>query len=185
VACDDRSVNIEHWDRTDDQLIRIAELYAEAFAEPPYGDDRERSLVEFPDRVRRYAEVKPEFRLLVATEGQALFGFVLGTGIGPGDWWWERVNTVLDTPTRAEWLEPQQFSVAELVVSPTRRRSGVGRALMHRVLVGLPYDSALLACYPDAVAPQRLYSSLGWVVIDPHARVSETQPTQIMGIRLP
>lgn len=178
-------MNIEHWDHTDHQLIRIAELYAEAFAEPPYGDDRERSLIEFPERVRRYSETKPEFRLLVATEGQEMVGFVLGTGIGPGDWWWDRLNAVLDTQTRATWLKPQQFSVAELVVSPAKRRSGVGQALMREVLAGLPYDCALLACYPDAVAPQRLYSSLGWVVIEPRARVSETRPTQILGIRLP
>ena len=110
--------------------------------------------------------------------------FVLGTGIGPGDWWWDRLNATLAVPHRARWLEQQQFGVAELVVKPSHRRSGLGRALMNDVLDGLPYNSALLACYPDAVAPQGLYTSLGWTVIDPCLRVSASHPTQIMGIRL-
>jgi ribosomal protein S18 acetylase RimI-like enzyme len=177
-------VRIERWDGTQEQLIAISQLYADAFAEPPYDEDPARSLVEFPERVRRYAEEKPEFRLLLATEHGELLGFVLGTGIGPGDWWWDRLNETLSEQHRALWLEQRQFAIAELVVKAPVRRSGVGRALMNDVLADLPYDSALLACYPDAVAPQRLYTSLGWTVIDPHARVSEAHPTQIMGIRL-
>jgi GNAT superfamily N-acetyltransferase len=177
-------VKISQWDGTEDQLDAIARLYADAFAEPPYDEDPARSLIEFPQRIRRYAAEKPEFRLRTATEDGDLVGFVLGTGIGPGDWWRDRLNATLAAPHRARWLEQQQFGVAELVVKPSHRRSGLGRALMNDVLDGLPYNSALLACYPDAVAPQRLYTSLGWTVIDPCLRVSASHPTQIMGIRL-
>lgn len=177
-------MKIEQWDGDEKQLLAIAGLYADAFAEPPYEEDPVRSLVEFPDRVRRYAVEKPEFRLFHASEHGEVLGFVLGTGIGPGDWWWNRLNETLAEPHRTLWLDQQQFAIAELVVKASARRSGVGRALMKEVLADLPYDSALLACYPNAVAPQRLYASLGWTVIDPHARVSETHPTQIMGVKL-
>lgn len=177
-------MRIAQWDGTEEQLARIAALYADAFAEPPYGEDAARNLVEFPARVRRYAAEKPEFRLLVAEEAGQLIGFVLGTGIGPGDWWWNRLDQTLAEPQRSHWLAQQQFGVAELVVRSASRRSGVGRALMREVLAGLPYDSALLGCFPDAVAPQRLYASLGWTLIDPHAALTESHATQIMGIRL-
>lgn len=177
-------MRIARWDGTQEQLGLVARLYADAFAEPPYGEDAARNLVEFPARVSRYVAEKPEFRLLVAAEAGEPIGFVLGTGIGPGDWWWDRLDETLAEPQRSRWLEQQQFGVAELVVRSASRRSGVGRALMREVLAGLPYDSALLGCFPDAVAPQRLYASLGWTLIDPHAALSETHPTQIMGIRL-
>ncbi|WP_164233758.1 GNAT family N-acetyltransferase [Microbacterium hydrocarbonoxydans] len=177
--------HIRPWDGGDDELRAVADVYADAFAEPPYDENPEDSRTEIIARIRRYAAEKPRFRLLLAMADDTVAGFVLGTGIGPGDWWWGRLDAALSDEARAEWLRPQQFSVAELAIAAGRRRSGLARDLMTAVLRDLPYDTALLGCYRDAEPAKRLYASLGWTVIDAAAQITPNRRIQVMGLRLP
>lgn len=176
--------DIRHWDGSDTELDVVAGLYAAAFAEPPYGEDPARARPQIIERIRRYEAEKPDFRLLVAVIDERIAGFVLGTGIGPDDWWWGRLDATLSEEARTEWLRARQFSVSELAIDSAHRRSGAARALMRAILHDLPYDSALLGCYQDAEPAKRLYASLGWSVIDPAAQVTPNRPVQVMGLRV-
>ncbi|WP_309104444.1 GNAT family N-acetyltransferase [Microbacterium sp.] len=178
------SFAITSWDGTDDQLTQAAELYADVFAEPPYDEERATSLAGFPSRVKRYAAEKPEFRLLLASEGDRVVGLALGTGIGPGDWWWDRASEELAPAARQAWLDAECFCVAELAVAASHRRRGMAEDLMDAVLRDLPYATALLGCYQDASAAQRLYTGLGWTVVDPAVQFTEERAVQVMGRRL-
>lgn len=175
---------IAPWDGTDDQLSRAAELYADVFTEPPYGDDRSESHDSLLSRARRYAEERPDFRLLLATEDSHIVGLVLGAGISLGDWWWDRLDAALQADAKRAWLDAECFSVVELAVADSHRRRGVAAALMNAVLRDLPYRTALLGCYQDAIPAQRLYTGLGWTVVEPAVRITETSAIQVMGIRL-
>ncbi|WP_435744796.1 GNAT family N-acetyltransferase [Microbacterium sp. PMB16] len=175
---------IAAWDGSDEQLSHAAELYAEVFTEPPYDEDRSESAASFESRAQRYAVEKPEPRLLIATEDSHVVGLVLGSGVARGDWWWDRLEAALPADAKREWLHPECFSVAELAVAASHRRRGLAAALMDAVLHDLPYGIALLGCYQDAFPAQRLYSGLGWKVVDPAVRVTETRAIQVMGIRL-
>lgn len=178
-------IDIRPWDGSETELGAIADVYATAFAEPPYDEDPEDSRTEIIERIRRYATEKPDFRLLVSTADGSVTGFVLGMGIGPGDWWWGRLETALSDAARADWLRPRQFSIAELAIAADRRRSGIARELMAAVLRDLPYDTALLGCYPEAEPAKRLYESLSWTVVDAAAQVTPNRRIQVMGLRLP
>lgn len=155
-----------------------------AFAEQPYGEDRAENLKSFPARVRRCAAEEPDFRLLVAFESSALVGFVLGTGIGVGDWWRDRVAEVLDPQHITQWLRDESFCVAELAVAPTHRRGGVAQSLMDAVLVDLPYETAILGCYGDAVSARTFYSNTGWQLLASDLRISHSPELCLFGRNL-
>ncbi|GAB3599157.1 GNAT family N-acetyltransferase [Microbacterium tumbae] len=177
-------IRISSWDGADDQLAQAADLYAETFAEPPYGDDVAASRASVLERIRRYARTKPEFRLLLAWDGPELVGLVLGTGIAAGDWWRDRIAPLMSEDQRTQWLGEECFSVAELAVSPSHRRAGVARALMTAVVAALPYPTAVLGCHQDAVPARRLYASLGWESIVAETR-SDGTTLHVLGKRMP
>lgn len=178
------STTIAVWNGSHDQLTRAAELYAEVFSEAPYGEERSQSIESFTSRVRRRASEKPSFRLLIATEGDRVVGLVLGTGVSRGDWWWDRLEAALPPDVKEVWLDQECFSMEELAVDGSHRRRGVAAALMAAVLDDLPHRTALLSCYQEARSAQKLYSRLGWAVIDPAVHVTESRAVQVMGIRL-
>jgi ribosomal protein S18 acetylase RimI-like enzyme len=178
------SVRISPWDGSDEQLRAIAGIYAAAFTEPPYGEGPDHNLRSFPARVRRYEAEKPEFRLLVAWQDSTMVGFVLGTGIAAGDWWRDHLIEAIDPALAEAWLADECFSVAELAVSPGRRRGGVAAALMDAVLDGLPYMVAVLGCYVDAVAAQGFYRAQGWEIVVPNLRIADSPASSLFGLRL-
>lgn len=178
------SSTIAAWNGSHDQLTQAAELYADVFSEAPYDEERSQSIESFTSRVRRYAAEKPSFRLLIASEGDRVVGLVLGTGASRGDWWWDRLEAMLPADVQELWLDPECFSVEELAVDASHRRHGVAAALMTAVLGELPYRTALLSCYQEARSAQKLYSGLGWRVIDPAVHITASRAVQVMGIRL-
>lgn len=72
----------------------------------------------------------------------------------------------------------------ELAVDASHRRHGVAAALMTAVLGQLTYRTALLSCYQEARSAQKLYSGLGWTIIDPAVHFTASRAVQVMGIRL-
>lgn len=177
-------VTLRRWRGDDDELAQVAVLYADAFAQAPYDEDRAGNLVAFPERVRRYAREKADFRLILAVENEAVVGFVLGTGIAPGDWWRDRLAETLSPDVQTTWLPEESFSVVELAVSSDRRRSGIARELMDAVLAEVPYDTVTLGCYAAAVPARTLYARLGWTPIATDISIAGSPPLWIFGKRL-
>ncbi|WP_407358237.1 GNAT family N-acetyltransferase [Microbacterium sp. LTA6] len=177
-------IRITAWDATDTQLERSAELYASVFAEPPYGEDPETSRSSFIERVQRYALSHADFRFLIATHGDDVIGLVLGTGAAEGDWWRDRLTEVLSHEQQEEWLGEACFSIAELAVSPDFRREGAAEQLMDAVLENLPYETAILGCYAEALPARRLYARLGWDTIESGVHIGASPALEILGRRL-
>lgn len=177
-------IRISEWDGDAADLNDVADLYAQTFAEPPYHDDVEESRTGIVDRIHRYREGKPHFRLLLAHQGPALVGFVLGTGIAEGDWWRDHAAALLSTEQQRTWLQDECFCVVELAVAPAGRRGGVARSLMDAVVADLPYDTAALSCYSDALPARRFYAATGWEELAVDVRMGSSPAMCILGRRL-
>jgi ribosomal protein S18 acetylase RimI-like enzyme len=73
----------------------------------------------------------------------------------------------MDEETRRAWLDPPHYEVVELHVRPERQRSGIGAALLERLLAGLPHAGALLSTQVDNGKARPFYEKHGWhVVVD-------------------
>lgn len=177
-------VDIQPWDGTDEQLVQVADLYAAVFAEPPYLEDVAATRAEILERIPRYASTKPAFRLLLAWDGRALAGFVLGAGADDADWWRGRLRDAELDDAAHDWLERDYFSVAELAVAPAHRRNGLAGRLMRCALDGVPYDTAVLTCYAAASAARRFYENDGWRLIAEDLLIGTSPPLCILGTRL-
>jgi GNAT superfamily N-acetyltransferase len=133
---------------------QLQDLYAEVYAEPPY--------LEGPEMVERFAQRLadqwdvPGFSLVSAMEGGCLLGAAYGWTMAAGRWF--RSAT---TEPPAELREASKFAVMEWMVRPDRRRRGIGRVLLDRLLAGRPEPWAVLASNPAAAA-RRIYERWGW-----------------------
>ncbi len=107
------------------------------------------------------------FRLAAAYEGAVLVGFAYGYTGRSGQWWTDNARTVLDREVAGAWLGGH-FELVSLAVDTSRRRTGIGRALLRAVLQDLPHERLLLMTTADAADPaRRLYASEGWQVVGP------------------
>lgn len=177
---------ISRWTADEAQLALAADLYADAFAEPPYAEDPAVSRTDLLERAPRYVRTKPHGRMLLAWQGEEIIGLALGTGIGPGDWWHDRVAPLLDRSVRERWLGEGTFGVAELAVSATHRRTGIAAALMHALLEGLPCSTAVLGVHATADAAHRFYLAQGWLGIASGLRLTpDGAEFTLMGRDLP
>jgi ribosomal protein S18 acetylase RimI-like enzyme len=106
------------------------------------------------------------FYAAVADDG-TVAGFAYGYTGGAGQWWTDRVAAAMDEETRRAWLDPPHYEVVELHVRPERQRSGIGAALLERLLAGLPHAGALLSTQVDNGKARPFYEKHGWhVVVD-------------------
>jgi ribosomal protein S18 acetylase RimI-like enzyme len=71
----------------------------------------------------------------------------------------------MDEDARREWLEPAHYEVVELHVSPERQRTGIGEALLDRLLAGLPHERALLSTQVGNAKARPFYEKHGWSVV--------------------
>ncbi len=162
------------WDGSTAELDAVAELYARVFAEPPYHEDPDESRRSISERIRRYADTKAAFRLILAWDGNDLAGFVLGMGISDGDWWRDRIAGLVADDVRRTSLRDECFCVAELAVAPAHRRSGVATALLTAVLDGVPYKTAVLGCQAAALPARRFYAREGWQEVATGLRIGDS-----------
>jgi ribosomal protein S18 acetylase RimI-like enzyme len=130
----------------------------------------------------------PGFRAFVALDdrvGHRLLGFSYGYATAPGQWWHDVVRTALTVEQIDRWLR-DGFEVAELHVRPEAQGRGLGRALLTRLLDGLPYRRALLSTMDRETPARALYRSLGFVDLSTGFRFpGGDEDFCIMGAALP
>lgn len=177
-------MQIRPWNGDAAELAAAADLYATVFAEPPYDENPQQSRATFLDRVERYRSSAPDFRLVLAWDGDEIVGLALGNGIAAGDWWRDRIVPQLPETAVVEWFGAECFSVIELATAPARRRGGVGAKMLAVLLDGLPYSTAVLSAYTDAEPARRFYRANGWTEIATGVRIGESPELCVYGLRL-
>ena len=119
------------------------------------------------------------YRLIVASEGEAVAGFSWGYIGERGQYWTDLVCDALPATVTDEWVGGH-FEFVELAVAPKYRRRGLGRRLHDALLDGVP-QQALLSTTDDLADPAvQLYLSSGW------RKLGLLRPgTQVMGHGVP
>ncbi|MFJ4096442.1 GNAT family N-acetyltransferase [Kitasatospora sp. NPDC089913] len=139
--------------------IQLREVFAEAFAEPPYSEgpvDVERAFRRFRSQVRRRG-----FRAAIAFDGDDVVGMAYGYPLSANTGWWD---TLIDAaPDELRHEDGQRtFGIFELAVQPGWRRLGIATRL-HRALVdGLDHARVMLNTRPEAASAQAAYLSWGY-----------------------
>lgn len=134
---------------------RMADVYQQVYAEPPYLSGPLFSRQRFAERTRRQAETEG-FGLVAAESDGELVGFAFGLPFPPGQWWAGEA-----TPPPPEVLAATKFAVIELVLLNPFRGRGLGHAMLDELLAKRPEPWAFLTAHPQAPA-RRLYERWGW-----------------------
>ncbi|MEY9847741.1 N-acetyltransferase family protein [Streptacidiphilus sp. MAP5-3] len=138
---------------------QLREVFAEAFAEPPYGEgpaDVDRAFRRFRSQTRRKG-----FRAAVAFDGDRAVGMAYGYPLSASTGWWDTLLEQVPDAVRCE-DGTRTFGLFELAVRPSVRRQGVATA-MHRALIeGLPNERVMLNTRPEATAAQAAYCAWGY-----------------------
>lgn len=148
-----------------DMLAEAVDVYAAAFARAPYHEGPDQADA-FWERVERYAAERDGFRLAaVSGEMERVDAIGLAVLARPGDWWRDQVAKVLGRRAADEYLGEVCLEVVHIAVRPSMQRSGLGRFVHDLLLAGSPAPRGVLACHPDAPAPQAMYAARGWAEI--------------------
>lgn len=144
-------------------LDPVADLFGFAFSGPPHQwTASEKS---------RHRELLPELVsagvLAVAEDDSGLIGAAYGYPLDPSKSWWRDVVGDRLTPEFvAEW-SGRTFVLSGLAVRPDRRRRGIGRALVYRVLSDRPELRVTYSVMPGAVT---VHSLVGQPNVTPSGR---------------
>jgi ribosomal protein S18 acetylase RimI-like enzyme len=141
-------------------LDAVRPIYADVYAEPPYGEtaaDVDDFARDWPRRASQ-----PGFRLAVAYDGDQPIGFSFGHRLPADTAWWSGVLDDVPSDLIAE-RPGRTFAVIELAVRPEHRRRGVARRLHDALLAGRSEERVTLLCRPEAEPAQRAYSAWGYL----------------------
>ena len=109
-------------------------------------------------RVRRR---QPGFVLAEARHGGYLVAYASGLPLRPSTSWWKDLTTPLPDDVTTEY-PGRTFALTELLVRPSWRRQGIGRALYDLILDGRTEERVTLTVSPGAAAAQAAFRSWGW-----------------------
>ncbi|MFI0741672.1 GNAT family N-acetyltransferase [Streptomyces sp. NPDC021100] len=131
-------------------------VYAETFAEPPYGETEADVTLTF-DRFRGEA-AHPAFRAALArTSAGEPAGMALGTALDRRSGWWD--------PYVAPADRHRTFCLLELAVRAAHRRLGLARRLHDALLRTTDADRILLTVHHAAAPARAAYRSWGYRTI--------------------
>jgi GNAT superfamily N-acetyltransferase len=91
-----------------------------------------------------------------------LVGIAYGYRGAQGQWWHDQVRAALDEDTARRWLDGS-FEVCEFHVRPASQGTGLGRALMARLLARTDARTAVLTTPDLDTRARRFYATAGWV----------------------
>ncbi len=91
-----------------------------------------------------------------------LVGIAYGYQGAQGQWWHDQVRAALDEDSARRWLDGS-FEVCEFHVRPASQGTGLGRALMARLLARTDARTAVLTTPDLDTRARRFYATAGWV----------------------
>lgn len=139
---------------------QLREVFAEAFAEAPYGEgpaDVNRAFHRFRSQARRTG-----FRAAVASDGGRVVGMAYGYPLSASTGWWDTVLEQVPAEVRREDGK-RTFGLFELAVRPSARRHGVATAMHQALINDLDQQRVMLNTRPEATAAQAAYKAWGYV----------------------
>jgi GNAT superfamily N-acetyltransferase len=137
---------------------QVLDVYAEAMQVRPDAARSRRSILAAHverDGLRAVAAVHPD-------EPQRLVGIAYGYLGAPGQWWHDQVRAALDEATAHRWLDGS-FEVCEFHVRPASQGTGLGRALLARLLSLTDARTAVLTTPDLETRARAFYRAAGWV----------------------
>jgi ribosomal protein S18 acetylase RimI-like enzyme len=176
-------VHLERWtaEQFRTRVQDLVDVYVQAMGYPP-GVAVARSTL-WDEHSRR-----PDFDCWVALDDTDR---VRGLGYGyrgmPGQWWYSEVRRGIqhDDPERLGWLA-DFFELTELHVRPDTQGSGLGEALLRRLLSARTERHVLLSTPEGENRAWRLYRRLGFQDVLRRYRFSgDARPFGILGRELP
>ena len=96
------------------------------------------------------------------TQRERLVGIAYGYRGAPGQWWHDQVQAALTEQQAAQWLDGA-FEVCEFHVLPALQGTGLGRALLARLLALTDARTAVLTTPDLDTRARRFYRTAGWV----------------------
>jgi GNAT superfamily N-acetyltransferase len=97
----------------------------------------------------------------VADDG-TLVGIAYGYRGAAGQWWHDQVRAALDEDSARRWLDGS-FEVCEFHVRPAHQGTGLGRAMLARLLARTDARTAVLTTPDLDTRARRFYAAAGWV----------------------
>ncbi|GAA2979215.1 GNAT family N-acetyltransferase [Kitasatospora sp. NPDC127116] len=153
------TVQLLNGEQTAELESELKKVFAEAFAEPPYGEgpaDVERAFRRFRSQIRRRG-----FRAAIAFDDETVVGMAYGYPLSANTGWWDTLIDPVPGDLRHEDGK-RTFGLFELAVRPPWRRQGIA-SHMHRVLIeGLDNARVLLNARPEATGAQAAYLAWGY-----------------------
>lgn len=162
-----------------DMLPTVRQIYAEAYAEPPYNEGPE-DVAEFADAWPWYIE-RPGFRLVVAELDGAPVGFTFGFQLTPETGWWDGFLDPVDVETAREW-DGRTFAIIELAVAGQHRHRGIAHHLHEALLSDRPERRVTLTVRPEAEAVTAMYRHWGYEAVG-RRRPGPTKPVYVTMLR--
>ncbi|MEU0983099.1 GNAT family N-acetyltransferase [Streptomyces griseus] len=144
----------------------IRDVYARAFAAPPWNEDPAQA-DHYAERLARDAR-RTGFTAAVATADGAVTGFATAWTTPeafPADRSYGQVAEALGPGRTRAWL-CGALEVNELAVAPEAHGAGLGAALLHAVTGPAPDGRCRLLTSVRAEAALRLYERAGWRRVD-------------------
>ncbi|MBM9469233.1 GNAT family N-acetyltransferase [Nakamurella leprariae] len=163
------------------RVQELVDVYVQAMGYPP-GVATARSAL-WDEHSRR-----PDFDCWVALDAaDRVRGLCYGYRGLPGQWWYSEVRRGVerDASRRLDWLA-DFFELTELHVRPDTQGSGLGEALLRRLLDARTERRVLLSTPEGENRAWRLYRRLGFEDLLRHYRFSgDARPFGILGRDLP
>lgn len=137
-------------------------VYAEAFARPPYSDpDRGQ---EIRKRMQDLHGSRDGFRAFAAIRDDGtVVGMTYGYRGASGQWWHDTVVKTLSRELAARWMR-DSYELVEIAVAPEYQGTGIGSALIIRLLDGRDEATCVLSTRTDSRA-HFLYKRHGFEII--------------------
>ncbi|MFK7801622.1 MAG: GNAT family N-acetyltransferase [Anaerolineae bacterium] len=155
---------------------RLTQIYAAAFAPPPYNKTARESMafaVDFSSMVKRDA-----FRLVFAIDTEqeksgSIIGFAYGYHL-QREYGWQRVlGPPLEQAGHGHWLT-DAYCMAELALLPDYWGMGLGGRLHDALFADLPYSHWILSTMQNNTTnAYQMYHKRGWVDLLENYFVSE------------